>query len=328
MEEYSSIENRGYFGVFYNYRYYNGFSYLRHTPDFSLSQVGRAKKHNVLEDDNIYVDTDKDYEAFQTIDLRFNYNLKNKWNFMVSLPFHYNTTHYDEVYPKSIGSVFDSTATVSGIGDLLIGALKVTIIETDTWKHQFKYGVALGLPTGNSEIRSSPNVSPTDPALLPGKGAVDGIIRFNYLGTLNETFGFQGQLLYAHLFKSTHETDFVNPNNIVGPSTFDYRFGNRFSSEINALYIFKIGRSNLIPRIGYQFNYAKYDLLNSRKVENTGGTVGLLNIGIDFKIGKILWRNTYNMPIHQNVSGEQILLAGKLSTGIVFSINTSSSKEN
>ena len=321
IDEYSTIRNKGYFGIFYRYTLFKGYNYLPEQANpFSFNSNGRTKKHNVFQDENFYDDSENDFESFQTIDLRFNYNHNNKWNFLVILPYHYNTNYFDKVTPP-IGQTFDSTTVTTGIGDLIIGAQRLSIYDSESWRHQFKYGLGLSLPTGNSELRENGNEPYNDPSHLPGKGATDLIIRSNYTGSTNDKFGFKLNILYATSLKKPKSGNITGiPSN--NQEVTDYRFGNRTS--INGLIFYVFGKSTIkvIPKIGYSFNIASRDKVNAELIEDTGGNIGYINTGLDITYGRFTWQTMFSKPVHQNLNGQQLNSTGRIQTGLLLSLKT------
>jgi hypothetical protein len=319
MDEYSTIKNRGYVGVFYRYSLFRGYNYIpEQNNPFSFNQAGRPKKHNVFQDQNFYEDTPDDYESFQTLEFRLNYNHNDKWNFLLVLPYHYNINYFDKVTPP-LGQTFDSTTVTAGFGDIIIGAQRLSTYETITWRHQFKYGLGLSLPTGNSELRANGNDAYNDPSHLPGKGATDLILRFNYTGSTNDKFGFKFNTLYAVSLKEAQSGNIIGiPSNQL--EITDYRFGNRSSIDALLFYVIGTGNFKVIPKIGYSFNHAQKDKANAIELEGTGGVIGYGNIGADIVFGRFTWQTIFSKPVHLSLNGQQLSSTGRFQTGLLFSL--------
>ncbi len=322
MDEYSTTGNRGYIGVFYRYSLFQGYNYLKQPNTFSFNKFGpRKKKHNSFQDGNFYEDTPDDFETFQTIEIRFNYNYKNKWNFLAVLPYHYNISYADKVTPQ-IGQTFDSTTVTQGIGDLIIGAQRLSIYETDHWRHQFKYGVALSLPTGNSELRKNATDPYNDPTHLPGKGATDFILRGNYTASKNDKYGVKVNLLYATSLKKPKAGNISQIPTSPNATITDYRFGDRASVDGFVFYVIGKTRFKVIPKLGYAFNFAKKDKANAQELIDSGGYINYGIFGLDITFGRFTWQTMYNAPLHQFYNGQQLKATGKLQTGVLFSLKT------
>lgn len=321
MEEYSTVKNRGYVGVFYRYSLFRGYNYIpEQNNPFSFNQAGRVKKHSVFQDDNFYEDSQDDYESFQTIELRFNYNYKDHWNFLVVLPFNYNINYFDQVTPP-IGQTFDSTTVTSGIGDLILGVQRLNTFETTSWRHQLKYGLGLSLPTGNSELRANGDEAYNDPSHLPGKGAADLMLRLNYTGSTNDQFGFKVNALYATSLKKAQSGNITGiPSNQLEITS--YRFGNRMTLDALVFYVIGKTRFKVIPKLGYSFNHAKKDQANAIYIENSGGIIGYGNVGVDLAFGRFTLQTIFSKPIHQSLDGQQLSSTGRFQTGLLFSLKT------
>ncbi len=317
MDEYSSLRNNGYVGVFYSYNHFNGYNTLDHSNNFDYRT--RTKKHNIFQDENFYEDSPDDFEAFHTLEFRLNYNLKDKWNFLVSIPYHYNINYYASVTPP-FGQSFDSTTFTNGIGDVILGIQRLNKIEAEKWVHRFKYGIGFTLPTGYSTIRESEQVAPNDPAHLPGKGAVDFMLRFNYTVSNNDKIGLITNLLLANNLKSKESNPLGNTPSQPTFQGYNYRFGNRYGGDALFFYVLGNNEIKLIPKIGTSIYYARKDVLNKERVEATGGVISSLVTGIDFRFKELTLQTLYSTPFQQKLNGVQIENSGKIQLGLIYSL--------
>lgn len=318
IEEYSTLRNRGYIGVFYRYSHFNGYNTLNQSNDFAF-QTSRSKKHNIFQDDNFYEDSPEDFEAFHTMEIRANYNLKDKWNFLLVVPYHYNINYYDKVTPP-IGQTFDSTTVTQGIGDIILGVQRLSTIEKEKWVHRFKYGVGFTLPTGFSEIRENELSAPNDPSHLPGKGAVDFMVRLNYITSASDKYGLQANLILAHSLKSSTNPNISNNIGQVGLESYNFRFGNRYGGDLLGFYVLGKSKLKAVPKLGSSIYYGRYDQLNGEIVENSGGTEWSASLGLDILFGKFTLQNTFQKPLTQSLNGVQIENSGRFQVGLLYSL--------
>ncbi len=177
----------------------------------------------------------KDYESYQSIDVRLNYNMNNKWNLLINIPFAKNSIYFNEVIDN--GLIDDSLRIHQGIGDVLLAIDKVSIIENNRLKHTFKYGLGLFLPTGT--IKNEPNI---DPAHYTGRGGFEPLLRLSYSLKVNQTWGNATNLSYST--GTTYKSNNMN-----------YTFGKRLNMQTNLFYSFKTGNNGIIPMIGLYYEH-------------------------------------------------------------------------
>ena len=307
--DYFDVNNKGYIGLVYRYSYYNGYTNLPGTG-FKVKRT----KHSIVGDKNIYKASKNDYEAFHTVDLRFNYSYKKKLNFLVVLPYSFNYDYRESITPP-IGSVYDSTITQKGIGDIYFIVSGIKKIEKKKILHILKPGIGFSLPTGRFAVKSPDGII-QDPIHQPGKGTADFIMQFNYTMKYKNKLGiFSTNRYYNSLKKKEPQT--IASGSL--PDTYYHRFGNRFSST-NFLF-YTIGNYNwkLIPKAGLHFEYTQNDYLNGEEIADLGGSSLLLTTGIDIKYKDFTILTDFRTPIYQNLNGNQLLNVGRLNMGLLYS---------
>ncbi len=307
--DYFDVNNKGYIGLIYRYSYYNGYNNLAGTG-FKVKKT----KHSIIGDKNIYEKSQEDYEAFHTVDLRFNYSYKKKLNFLVVVPYRFNYDYRAIIYPP-LGSVYDSTITQKGLGDIYFLVSSIKKIEKDNTTHIIKPGAGFSLPTGRYEVKSPDGII-QDPVHQPGKGAVDFIMQFNYtLKHKNKLGYFSTNRYYLSLKKKEPQT--IASGSI--PQTYYHRFGNRFSSTNFLFYTVGEYIWKFIPKVGLHYENIQNDYLNGEKIEDLGGSSLFLTSGIDIKFKDFTLINDYRIPIYQYLNGEQLLNSGRFNLGLLYS---------
>lgn len=306
--DYFNISNKGYVGLTYRYSYYNGYNNLPGTG-FKV----KSKKHSIVGDKNIYTASKEDYEAFHTIDLRFNYNLKDKVNFLFVAPIQFNYDYRESITPP-IGRVYDSTITQKGLGDIYFIVSGLKKIEKNNFMHLIKPGIGFSLPTGRFEVKSPEGIV-QDPIHQPGKGTSDFIMQFNYMMKYKSKLGlFTTNRYYISLKKK-------DPQVVLSgslPETYYHRFGNRFSSTNLLFYSIGDYLWKFIPKVGLHYEHVQNDFLNGEQIEDLGGSSLFLSSGVDIKFKEFTLITDFRTPLYQNLNGNQLLNLGRLNLGLLY----------
>lgn len=309
--DYSNIQGKNYFGIYYRYREYNGYTSLDHTPQFNLGQASyqNAKIAHVPieEDEYIFSPTRYDYEIFKTVELRYSHTFKDIINVMVILPYHVNHLYFKEIYPI-VGQKFDSLSTNKGIGDITLSVTKILDKERKALSHRFVYGIGLTAPTGKFSLLNNENQL-VDPDHQVGKGAWDFIFRLNYNLTINKNFGVRTFMNYA--ISRAQEYD--------GARTISYRQGDRFNAKLDIYYPLGNMQFKFSPAVGMYFENSQADRFNSKEWEDTGGSILFLTVMPELKFKELYFRPQYFLPIYQVLNGEQLQNSGRISLAIIYS---------
>lgn len=312
--EYGHIQNRSYAGVFYRYRAMNG--YNTGTDPSSLFPQNSMRLGHLydLNDRLIHVKNEKDYELFETYEIRYNHNFNDKANLMILLPYNISTSYYHELYTL-MGDRKDTTEIEQGIGDLTIILEKLYIKEKTDYSHFIKLGGGLRMPTGKFSLVTKDG-SPADPAHQPGNGAYDFMIRSSYIGTFNKKYGIIAYANYMLSTRSKSKDLVLNSRQEIS----NYRFANRFNTSTNVFYIIGSGDFRIIPQTGLYYEQAKQDVLNMRLRENTGGKNLFGQFGLDFNYKAFTFQTMYQMPFYQALNGSQLINAGRINVGLIYNI--------
>lgn len=313
--EYSLLENKSFFGIFYRYRRFD--SYLDY-PSRSASGIQSYPAQlstKILpwttpeimhepEGTGLFVQKSKqDFETYQTIEFRGNYTLNNKWNFTFLLPYEFNKVYYEK-YLNLPNPVRDTTLFVQGWGDLTLAIDYIHLIYNPKSRHTIRPGLALTLPTGQALLKSSNEMrDPFDPIIQPGRGAFSFIPRFNYQWFLSK----QGINMGAS-YQWTSEGE------------QQYEFGNSINVFLQYFYQVSIGEKLLlVPNVGVYYESAEKDLLQGIAQELTGGKASFAQLGIDLNHTQTTLSLVIQSPIAQSLNGNQILNQNRFSIGVVRS---------
>ncbi len=302
--EYANRNNKSYIGAFYRYRLFNGYSQLGNDHNFSLQpQNNTARIMHDPESYGLYVDrTPKDYERYQTMEIRGNWAIREKWNLTVFIPFVSNEIYFAKVY-KTPYPVSDSIMRMSGLSDIIVGGEYVHTIEKGDFKHFLKPGVMLKLPTGKSNGRS-PNGEQYQYELQPGTSSWDFILRGAYTVTYKNKLGLENYLSYKLTTRGTN----------------DHLLGNRFNWMGNVFGVIEAKEDvlRLIPKVGVYFEQARADYQGMTEVSGSGGYSWFYNLGLDVSIKAFTVQFMYQRIMNERLNGNVMGNAGRLQTGVIF----------
>ncbi|TAG56963.1 MAG: hypothetical protein EAZ27_03825 [Cytophagales bacterium] len=304
--EYANRQNSHYIGVFYRNRMFNGFSTLNHQHQYQINPSSNTRQEHEPEsnENTQFNKTQRDFEYYQTLEIRANYAISQKFNLQVFLPYNWSDVYYNEVTqfinPSRPVVKKDSAYGTNGIGDIILMIDYVKNIETGKWKHIIKPGLGLKLPTG-SILKKHNEGTFFHPDLQPGTGALDIILRANYLVT-NDLWGF----------------DIFTNYRICNQNSKNYTFGNRFNITTLTYYTFNIKSIKILPKLGVYTEFAQNDKKDNIKLTNTGGYTYFVHTGFDLILGKCVVQAIFQKPYFEYLYGDIAGNAGRLSLGLIY----------
>jgi hypothetical protein len=139
---------------------------------------------------------------------------------------------------------------------------------------------------------------------LPGSGSLDFIVSTTYLGKIGKT-GFNLNASYA----------------ITNQNSQEFKFGNRFNTNLTAYYELKINQAQIFPSVGIYFENALQDKDDGSVVYNSGGTILYAHAGADLYYKKFSITVAFDLPVSQKLNMPQPQLKYKLITGISYAFN-------
>lgn len=309
MYEFSPLQAKSFVGVFYNYSFFNGYKDLGQLPRFTFDA-------NSLRASNLHVGdvdggedrvnpTSRDYEMYQTIDVRFNYNYNNKWNFFINLPLESNSVYFDEVISNS--TIGNQLYTETGIGDVLLVGEKISILDKESAKHVFKYGLGLFIPSGKLDlINDEGNLNHI--THYPGRGNFESMLRFSYSTKLKEKYG--AMVLSTFTLGTSSKS-----------GEYTYVFGPRVNIQSNVFYDLQIADEiKLIPMVGLYYEEISAHKLNGKSVSGTEAKAILANVSTGFKLKSCLLRVEYQLSLWQKEVALQLQNAGRLNLMLIYNL--------
>jgi hypothetical protein len=249
-------------------------------PQFTKHFVGLRysfqRYNTVLNSDNTQFSND----FYQTTELLIGTRIKNKWQFLMFVP--YSMSHL-----KSD----DGNKRERGLGDLTLNG-NYNIMDklglnkdTATVSQQLWVGGGIKLPTGKFSVNNEEIVSSANSQ--PGSGSIDFLL--NALYTLQiQSWGVN-----------------INVNYKINQSADHFKFGNHFSPTAFVFRSFHAGSLIISPNLGLLDEVSGANVNNHVKVSDTGGNVLLSSIGLEFQYKKIAFGVNSQIPLSSNLSSGQ-----------------------
>jgi hypothetical protein len=222
----------------------------------------------------------KTKEQFQMIEILARFKVSPRWQISVFIPYVFAQQTRSEV-----------NFYTQGIADVLVQA-QYRILQTDIlhperdWRHQILVGAGLKSPTGKWKFGSENDGSVENPNFQPGTGSFDGLITMQY-SVRYKDFGLQSDAQYR----------------FNGLNKDEYRFGRRFTSNLNFFYLLgKKPNFRVMPIIGLYSESSATNLKHDLDVPHTGGQLWMANTGVQVFIKKVSLMAQHQIPISQNLS--------------------------
>lgn len=309
--EYANQRNQNYVGVFYRNRFFNGYQSLNQPNNYRFfpnsNPNARAEHVPENEEGTQFNRSEKDFEFYQTVELRGNYAISQKVNLQVIVPFNSSSVYFGNVslYNGALSPIVkkDSAYGTSGLGDIILMTDYVKTYVTGNVKHIFKPGFGLKLPSGSvSHKHNEGNVLSYD--LQPGTGSLDFLFRANYLVT-NDKWG----------------VDLFTNYRLCTRSYSQMKFGNRFNVSSFFYYTIKVKELKFLPRMGLYAEAALQDTYAEKTLAQTGGHTVFYQFGMDFMVGKFVFQTIFQKPFHEKLNGDMQGNAGRLALGLIFNFD-------
>lgn len=304
--DYANRQNNSFVSVFYRYRLFN--NYAGNTGTFFVDENNYKNAriaHSGHDEDVIFEKTAFDYTKFESYELRFNYSLNQRYNFQVILPYERNEIYHKTVYNNADNKPgTDSTMLVQGFGDAIFLAEYVKTFGDITLKHFIKPGIAVKMPTGQFQQKSSSDNEAFPYDYQTGTGSIDFIARLNYMLTTDQ-WGIQFNTNYKWNTQGKH----------------GYTFGNSLNTTLMGFYKFNVNMLNIFPRAGGYLEYAAQDRKDgqiTKITEESGGHAVFANMGADFVFKDFIVRGIYQKPVYNDLNGRVMQNAGRLNLGVIY----------
>ena len=305
--EYANRKNKNYIGLYYRYRFFNGYAFQNDPHDFHLNtenlRDSKARTNHEPNFDEASVNkSPKDYQLFQTIEIRGNYVLKEKINIQAIIPYVWNTVYYKQsiTFPKQM---IDTTLRLSGIGDPILAFDYIQVFETGMIRHILKPGIGIKFPLGKYDAIGA-NGRRYEYDIQAGTGSFDFILRANYTIT-NDTWGVDA---------------FINHRlNTWGKN--DMLLGDKSNLMLTTYYTLKIKELSILPRIGVYYEWALRDRIHKEIINFSGGNTFFLQTGIDLMYKNFIIQSLYQHPLRENLNGQVIGNAGRFNVGVIYNFD-------
>jgi hypothetical protein len=224
-------------------------------------------------------------EYFQSTELWARFYPSRRLQLLAFVPYHFNRQETSE-----------KNLYLRGLGDVtLMASYQLILPKADTINKQLRHNLWIGAGiktnTGKYNYDENDAAQVANPNFQLGTGSWDFLLNLTY--TLRyQKFGLNIDANYK-----------INTTNQQ-----DYRFGNRISGTAALFYVQKITRNlAIMPNAGIYAESSAVNLKNKFEVENTGGSLASLSVGIEnYFFQKLSLGVNYQMPIAQNLADKQI----------------------
>lgn len=244
---------------------------------FSLYESATAHNHNGGSHSSI---TGTEWRTFQTVETWAQWRIGKRIQVLGMIPYAMNSI-------ENKGLVLDA---FNSLGDIQ-GLVRYQIYRSDAEVHKYVHRVIVGLglkaPTGKYDIKSDEGTLypvSLDPHIQTGSGSWDLIYNIGYLLKYKK-WGLNEELLFKQNGKNSNE----------------YRFANRLSSTTSVYYNYEKNDFNIMPSIGYLFEYAGMDQSTNIDQTNTNGSAHYIVPGVDLYYKKFNWNLSFQKAFVENL---------------------------
>ena len=263
----------------------NNGNYIGILPEFQKRLFGLRYRSNSLRTHlgqngrDTYLTTQ---EVYNTLEVWSSYKISKKLNLVYFIPFNFNAKE------TSTGN-----STINGLGDVGITTF-YSLFKRNTltsfnkvFIHELRLSAGLKLPTGKYKNLHD---GLTSQLFTLGTGSVDLSLGAVYEARLNNT----GINLSANIKQ--------NSKNNQG-----YQYGSKFQTNIQVYQKIFIKENYVIsPNLGVQMERTSKDYLSNSLVDNTGGSLTTVSMGVEIKMKNIFIGVNYQIPIYQHIANDMI----------------------
>jgi len=235
--------------------------------------------------------------------LRFSYALNNKWAITTVLPYVWQ----EQTVRSNVGKTVQSS---SGIGDIVLLG-QYALMQNK--KNLVLLAMGPKFPTGSISKTDNEFGLLLPPDLQPGTGSWDGIgaVSYSRYGIFRPTLSLYTLFSYRYSFQ-------------VGryDGQQKYRFGNEMVINIGLTDSFLLKKWILNPGLQFKYRNTQKDENNGSSFPNTGGSWMYLVPSLDIELTpKIYLHSNFEIPIHTDVVGTQLVTSFKGNIGINYTLN-------
>jgi len=258
--------------------------YMGLMPDFKYHFVGFRYHYTQYHTQLISDPSQFSTNYYNNIEFWGGMRVSNKLQLLAFVPYYIN---------KQIDD--DGTARTHGLGDITVmGQYMVFksskhIGNRKTLNQQLWFGGGVKLPTGafNADMLDS-NTTVADINAQIGTGSVDFLLNGMYTISIRN-FGVN--------VSASYKINTVNDEN--------YKFGNKFTSNVIGFYNVSAGQTTITPNIGLGYENVATNTLQKNNVEFTGSQIMTAIAGVEMNFGKISVGVNGQLPVAQNFAEGQ-----------------------
>lgn len=234
---------------------------------------------------------------------RLSYPISEKWTITTIIPYVWQ----EQTVFSNFGN---TTQSANGMGDIVLLG-QYTLHQSK--KHQVLVAAGPKFPTGSVYKRDNEFDLLLPPDLQPGTGSWDGIgaVSYSHFGLFRPTLTLYTLLSYRYSFE-------------VGryDGGQEYRFGNETVLNIGLSDSFVVGSKILNAGLQYKLRHTQKDENNGSDFPNTGGTWMYLVPNVEVQLSpKINLHANFEIPIHTDVVGTQLVTSYRGNIGLNYTIN-------
>ncbi|MBP1649872.1 MAG: hypothetical protein H6Q26_29 [Bacteroidetes bacterium] len=278
-----------------------GSYYIGILPDFKKRFLGLRYQYKTLRSHlgvggtTSYLTTD---ETYQTAELWGGWNIGKRFRVLGFVPVNFNSRENQGV-----------TMHRSGIGDIaVVGYYQLLDTRTTTGNDQLLVqslwvGAGIKVPTGKYESTEHEENENTPNNFQLGTASTDFSVHLMYDVRLMD-FGVNMNLSYK-----------MNTSN-----KYDYRYGNKFSSNILAYYKFRINNKvSIAPNAGILYETAVKDTENKKyTIDQSGGYSLMGTIGGEATFGRISAGANFQPVISQHLANLQVKAGNRAMVHVTY----------
>lgn len=250
--------------------------------DYEFNSVNR------LVDQETRVENDPRTRSGQSLLLRSDYALSERWAFSAMIP-----------WVSQKRSTVSASENANGVGDL---TLLSQYTQSLSDRSSFRFVAGVKLPTGNVSMQSDRGIT-LSPDMQSGSGTIDfiGRVAWTQNGLWLPNLNLQSAVAYRHNTTNEH---FGGENGRGGRV---FKFGNETSWTTTINYSMVAGRFFLVPDAGFQIRRVAPNEESRNDAPNSGGYWFQIPFGLQIQTVDLLSFRLYaNIPIKENLNGFQI----------------------
>jgi hypothetical protein len=250
-------------------------------PQIQKNFIGTSYQYRSFTSTHLSDDTSEDIvtgiskEKYHTLSFTGMYSPISKLRITAQIPFNfYNKYEYgSSIYSRGIGDI-----TLLVLGEIY----STKKCKANGIKHLLMAGIGTKFPTGS--INKKYGIAIVEQNMQTGTGSFDFPF-LAYYALKTKKSGIRSELQYL-----------INTEN-----KNDFKYGNRFSGNLQTWYWYEKNKWNVIPYVGTQLDWSGKDKNRGEINDYSGGYVLNGMIGADIFIQNFGWGVSVKTPFYQNI---------------------------